>query len=215
MWRRRRRRSADRARYGVLQPATPPPRGAFYAERTSSIEEGTLSAVTMDSVAQARSFDEREYRTALGSFASGVTVITTDAGPSGPIGFTCQSFYSVSLDPPLVSFSVAHSSRSRAALRPGTAIAVNFLGAQQQHLSAQFARSGTDKWRGVAWQRSEVNGAPVLDDVTGWVAGRIEREIEAGDHVIFLVAVEALSGDPRRDPLLFFRGDYRALADTI
>lgn len=164
-------------------------------------------------------FDEHEYRAAMGSFASGVTVITTQTttaeGLAEPVGFTCQSFYSVSIRPPLISFSIARTSRSLAFLRLRAPMVVNFLSAEQQHLSAQFARSGTDKWRDVEWSDSEHNGAPLLHGVTGWVAGRIEREIEAGDHVIFLVDVDAVSADPARDPLLFYRGAYRELEYTI
>lgn len=158
--------------------------------------------------------DARHYRDVMGSFPSGVTVITTH-GPDGPVGFTCQSFYSVSIDPPLVSFSVAKTSRSLSAVRAHQQVVVNFLSAGQQHLSAQFARSGTDKWVGVPWEPSTCNGAPTLVGVTGWVAGQLEKEIEAGDHVIFLVRVAGLSTDPEREPLLFFRGGYRELEYQI
>ncbi|QIM17277.1 flavin reductase family protein [Leucobacter insecticola] len=153
-------------------------------------------------------FDEREYRDAVGAFASGVTVITTQ-GPAGPVGFTCQSFYSVSIDPPLVSFSIARTSQSLRSLRAHRNVVINFLGSQQRELSGQFARSGTDKWQGVSWHPSECNGAPTLDGVIGWVAGEIEREIEAGDHLIFLVRVDGLSTNPAHDPLVFYRGRYR------
>lgn len=157
-------------------------------------------------------FDEREYRNAMGGFASGVTVITTH-GTDGPVGFTCQSFYSVSIDPPLISFSIARSSQSLAAVRAHGQVVVNFLSADQQRLSGQFARSGTDKWAGVDWHPSEANGAPTLNGVTGWVAGEIDREIEAGDHLIFLVRVLGISTDPTREPLLFYRGAYRGLIE--
>lgn len=159
-------------------------------------------------------FDERSYRDAMGGFASGITVITTH-GTDGPVGFTCQSFYSVSIEPPLISFSIARTSRSLGAVRAHGRVVVNFLSAEQQHLSGQFARSGTDKWQGVEWSPSPSNGAPVLDGGTGWVAGEIEREIEAGDHLIFLVRVSGLSTDPDRAPLLFYRGAYRELEYMI
>ena len=159
-------------------------------------------------------FDQRVYRDAMGGFASGVTVITT-SGPDGPVGFTCQSFYSVSVDPPLISFSIARTAKSLAAVREHRNIVVNFLSAEQQHLSGQFARSGTDKWQGVEWFPSEANGAPTLAGGTGWVAGEIEQEIEAGDHLIFLVRVAGVSTDPSRAPLLFYRGAYRELEYMI
>ncbi|MEJ6488813.1 flavin reductase family protein [Leucobacter sp. USCH14] len=156
-------------------------------------------------------FDQREFRDAMGGFASGITVITTH-GPDGPVGFTCQSFTSISIDPPLVSFSISRTSRSLAALREHGQLVVNFLSARQQALSGQFARSGTDKWAGVAWSRSEINGAPTLERATGWVAGEIAQEIEAGDHLIFLVAVSGIFTDRESAPLLFFRGAYHELA---
>lgn len=158
--------------------------------------------------------DQRLFRDAMGAFASGITIVTTH-GKDGPVGFTCQSFYSVSIDPPLVSFSVSRSSRSLSAVREHGRVAVNFLSKHQQHLSAQFARSGTDKWRGVDWQHAELNGAPVLDEVTGWVVGDIYREVEAGDHIIFLVSVLGVSTDPDKRPLLFFRGNYHELEYQI
>lgn len=159
-------------------------------------------------------FNARRYRDVVGSFPSGVTIVTTQ-GVDGPVGFTCQSFYSVSIDPPLVSFSIARSSRSLTAVRSHGRVVINFLNSKQQHLSAQFARSGTDKWKGVAWTPAEENGVPVLDEVTGWVAGDIEREIEAGDHLIFLVRVAALHTAPDVEPLVFHRGAYRELEYVI
>lgn len=155
-------------------------------------------------------FDQRLFRNAMGAFASGVTVVTTQ-DDDGPVGFTCQSFYSVSVSPPLVSFSVARTSRSLVALRASGLVAVNFLSRFQQHLSAQFARSGTDKWINVDWQPSEINGAPVLHGITGSVTGAIDQEIEAGDHVIFLVRVLGVSSNEENEPLLFFRGKYYEL----
>lgn len=168
-----------------------------------------MSAV--DSVARPVSvFDSREYRDVMGAFPSGVTVVTTH-GPDGPVGFTCQSFTSVSLDPPLVSFSVATTSRSLPAVRDHGRVVINVLSAEQRHLSGQFARSGTDKWAGVDWQPDDGNGAPRLDGVTSWVAGEIEREIEAGDHAIFLVRVTGIGAFPDREPLVFLRSVYREL----
>lgn len=162
----------------------------------------------------ANEFDSRRYRDVVGQFPSGVTVITTQ-GADGPVGFTCQSFYSVSIDPPLVSFSIARTSRSLVAVRRYGRVVINFLSSGQQQLSAQFARSGTDKWQGVGWEPAQDNGAPVLESVAGWVAGSVEREIEAGDHLIFLVRVTAVHTAPEVEPLVFHRGSYRGLEYII
>lgn len=165
----------------------------------------------MSQVVESRVFTDREFRDAMGGFASGVTVITT-MHEEAPVGFTCQSFYSVSVDPPMVSFSVGRASRSLEALRATGHLVINFLGADHQHLSGQFARSGTDKWAGVEWEPSEVNNAPTITGTSGWVAGQISQEIEAGDHLIFLVDVHGFDSVPEQDPLLFYRGKYHGLA---
>lgn len=162
----------------------------------------------------APTFDSRLYRDVMGAFPSGVTVIATH-GEDGPVGFTCQSFYSVSIDPPLVSFSISRSSQSLAAVQASGQVSINFLSREQRHLSAQFARSGTDKWQGVSWTPAEWNSAPVLDGVAGWVVGEIDQEIEAGDHLIFLVRVGAILSDTDREPLVFHRGNYRELEYQI
>ena len=154
--------------------------------------------------------DTRRIRDVMGAFPSGVTVITTH-GTSGPVGFTCQSFTSVSLDPPLVSFSIARTSQSLPSVQTHGRVVINFLSADQQHLSAQFARSGSDKWQGVEWAGAPETDAPLIAGVTGWVTGDIEREIEAGDHLIFLVRVRALSTELEKEPLVFHRGAYREL----
>lgn len=172
------------------------------------------TVVTPEETVATHSFDARQYRDVMGAFPSGVTIITTQ-GNEGPVGFTCQSFYSVSIDPPLVSFSIARTSKSLASLREHGEVAINFLSASQRHLSAQFARSGTDKWQGVAWSPAVSNGAPIIEGVSGWVAGYIEREIEAGDHLIILVRVGAIQAEPGIAPLVFHGGAYRELDYVI
>lgn len=184
------------------------------AQKQTQNQEQTQNQAQTQPAPRPVAFDEREYRDAVGAFASGVTVITTH-GADGPVGFTCQSFYSVSIDPPLVSFSIARTSKSLESVRAHRKVVVNFLGATQQHLSGQFARSGTDKWQGVEWHPAELNGAPTLNGVIGWVAGEIEQEIEAGDHLIFLVRVAGLSTDPEHAPLVFYRGKYHDIEYQI
>lgn len=179
-----------------------------------SIVEASSGLGAQNEPKESPEFDARRYRDVMGSFPSGVTIITTQSA-DGPVGFTCQSFYSVSIDPPLVSFSIAQTSRSLSSVRSYGRVVINFLSSKQQHLSAQFARSGTDKWQGVSWEAAEENGAPVIADVTGWVAGEVEREIQAGDHLIFLVRVSALHTSPDVEPLVFHRGSYRELEYMI
>jgi flavin reductase (DIM6/NTAB) family NADH-FMN oxidoreductase RutF len=159
--------------------------------------------------APAPTLDERVLRDVLGHFASGVTVVTA-ATADGPIGFTCQSFSSLSLDPPLVVFAPARTSRTWPRLREIGRFCVNVLAEDQPHLSARFARSGTDKFAGVGWRPSPL-GAPVLDGVVAWIDCRLWAEYDGGDHTVVAARVLDLGADPGRRPLLFHRGAYGLL----
>jgi 3-hydroxy-9,10-secoandrosta-1,3,5(10)-triene-9,17-dione monooxygenase reductase component len=154
--------------------------------------------------------DGRTMREVLGHFASGVVVVTA-AGRDGPLGFTCQSFASLSLEPPLVSLAPARSSTTWPRIREVGVFCVNVLAADQAELSAGFARSGTDRFAGVAW-RPGPDGAPLLDGVCAWISCSTWREYDGGDHTIVVGLVRDLAADPTRLPLLFHRGEY-GLAD--
>ncbi|WP_328618761.1 flavin reductase family protein [Actinokineospora pegani] len=145
-------------------------------------------------------------RDVLGHFASGIVVITA-AGRNGPVGFTCQSFASLSLDPPLVSFSPARTSSSWPVIRDIGSFGVNVLSADQQDVSAAFARRGADKFAGVPWRPSD-NGAPVLDGVCAWLDCTLWNEYDGGDHTIAVGHVHDLAADPTREPLIYHRGSY-------
>jgi flavin reductase (DIM6/NTAB) family NADH-FMN oxidoreductase RutF len=144
-------------------------------------------------------------RTVLGTFTSGVVVITAMADQ--PLGFTCQSFASLSLDPPLISFSPARTSTTWPAIRDVGRFCVNVLAHDQASLSECFARSGTDRFDGVAWSPSPL-GSPVLAGVSAWIDCELAHEYDGGDHTIVVGAVRALQSDPQRHPLIFYRGRY-------
>jgi 3-hydroxy-9,10-secoandrosta-1,3,5(10)-triene-9,17-dione monooxygenase reductase component len=152
------------------------------------------------------------FREALGHYASGITVITSHVDGE-PIGFTCQSFYSVSMSPPLVSFSVMSSSASLPKIREAGRFAVNILSAEQVKISNQFARRGTDKWHGVEWQESPL-GNPIIVGSLHWLDCEIYAEHAAGDHLIVIGEVKALNLQEAAatQPLLYFKGQYRNLA---
>lgn len=152
------------------------------------------------------------FREALGHYASGITVITSHVDGE-PIGFTCQSFYSVSVSPPLVSFSVMSSSASYPRIRQAGRFAVNILSGEQVTISNQFARRGTDKWHGVEWQASPL-GNPLLGGSLHWLDCEIHAEYAAGDHLIVIGEVKALSlqETAAAQPLLYFKGQYCNLA---
>jgi 3-hydroxy-9,10-secoandrosta-1,3,5(10)-triene-9,17-dione monooxygenase reductase component len=153
--------------------------------------------------------DPRLMREVLGHFASGVTVVTADT-EDGPIGFTCQSFSSLSLDPPLIAFAPARTSQTWPRLRAMGRFCVNVLAEGQDAVSQNFARSGADKFAGVAWTPSP-HGSPVLDDVVAWIDGELWAEYDGGDHTIVVARVLDLGAHPDRRPLLFHRGTYGLL----
>ncbi len=166
-----------------------------------------------ESVTSPAAIDARRFRDALGHYASGVTIVSGFEGDE-PVGFTCQTFASVSLDPPLVSFSVMRTSSSYPRIARTRRFAVNVLAHDQHRISNQFARSGTDKWAGVDW-RPTASGNPVIDGTLMWVDCETLAEHGAGDHLIVIGRVLEISpAESRlREPLLFFKGTYRRLRD--
>ena len=157
--------------------------------------------------------DPRAMRDVLGHFASGVTVVTAQ-GDAGPIGFTCQSFSSLSLEPPLVVIAPARTSRTWPRLRELGRFCVNVLAEDQTALSARFARSTADKFAGVSWRPSP-QGQPVLDDVVAWIDCELWAEYDGGDHTLVAARVLGLGADPGRRPLLFHRGAYGLLETRV
>ena len=150
--------------------------------------------------------DPRDFRTALGTYATGVTIITAAGADGKPYGLTCNSFASVSLNPPLVLWSLVLYSSSLSVFQNASHFSVNVLGASQQALSNKFAKSSEDKFAGVEWTPG-VGNAPLLKDSVANFQCRAVNRYYGGDHVIFLGAVEAYEYN-RNEPLLFARGGY-------
>lgn len=150
--------------------------------------------------------DVNDFRTALGSFATGVTVVTTLDRGGQPVGVTASSFNSVSLDPPLVLWSLSQSAKSNEAFCSSGHFAIHVLAADQEDLSNRFAQSGGDKFSAVAWTGGEL-GSPVLDHYAALFECRTLHQYEGGDHVILVGEVIAFD---RREvpPLLFHGGRY-------
>ncbi|MEU6375416.1 flavin reductase family protein [Streptomyces sp. NPDC046909] len=163
--------------------------------QADGVDSGECSMVAGDSM-----------RKVMGHFCSGLVVITAH-GPDGPLGFTCQSFASLSLDPPLVSFSPARTSSTWPRIREAQSFCVNVLAEDQQHLSNGFARSGADKFAGVSWSPSP-SGAPVLAGTAAWAECVLWAEYDGGDHTIVAGEVRSLGCDDHKRPLLFYRGAY-------
>lgn len=150
----------------------------------------------------------RRFREVLGRFASGVTVVTSTSGDA-PVGMTCQSFSSVSLDPPLVLFVPAKTSRAWPLMQRSGHFCVNFLADDQAELSNTMASRGVDKFADVKWAPSDATGSPVLDGVLGYVDCTIHAVHEAGDHYVVIGRVLDLAATDAEGPLLFFQGAYR------
>ncbi|MFE9256740.1 flavin reductase family protein [Streptomyces sp. NPDC006879] len=155
-----------------------------------------------------------EFRSVLGNFASGVTVITAPGaeGAGGPAGFACQSFASLSLDPPLVTFMVGRGSTSWPRIARAGVFCVNVLSADQGQLCRTFAVSGADKFAGVAYEPAPVTGSPQLAAVQAWIDCRIHAVHTGGDHLIVVGHVLALGATEGSSPLLFHRGGFGRLA---
>ena len=154
--------------------------------------------------------DARTLRDALGCFATGVTVVTTFEPGGEPAGLTANSFTSVSLDPPLLLVCIAKTSNSLKALEAAEHFAVNVLHIGQQPASSLFARPGEDRFRETAWQPGRHN-APLLSNALANFECRQHQIHDGGDHIILVGEVLRATFDPRRDPLLYFRGKYRRL----
>ncbi|WP_240139854.1 flavin reductase family protein [Streptomyces sp. MUM 178J] len=175
--------------------------------------------------------DPAEFRRVLGHFATGVTVVAAlDA--DGPAGFACQSFASLSLDPPLVAFMVGRTSATWPRIARAGSFCVNVLGAHQAALCRGFAVSGADKFAGVEWDAAPATGSPRLAGVPAWIDCTVQAVHTGGDHLIVVGRVRALDaargrggeggcegesegaggegagGEGEGSPLLFHRGRF-------
>jgi flavin reductase (DIM6/NTAB) family NADH-FMN oxidoreductase RutF/pimeloyl-ACP methyl ester carboxylesterase len=154
--------------------------------------------------------EPRLLRAALGCFATGVTVITTSDTDGAPLGFTANSFTSVSLDPPLVLFCVKRESASVEALRKCGAFAVNVLHIGQQAISAKFASKTEDRFAGTEWDHWDAR-VPIIFDAIANFECAIRDIFDGGDHVVVIGLVKRVHFEASRDPLLFFQGGYRRI----
>lgn len=154
--------------------------------------------------------DDARFRHVLGHFASGVVVVTAETG-DGPVGITCQSFSSLSLDPPLVLFCTRKSSWAWSRIRRAGHFCVNILDERQEGLAQAFASRTASKFAGVAYDRGR-SGAPVLGAAMGWVDCTLHAVHEGGDHDIVVGRVLDLEVRLGPRPLLVYRGGFERLA---
>jgi 3-hydroxy-9,10-secoandrosta-1,3,5(10)-triene-9,17-dione monooxygenase reductase component len=155
--------------------------------------------------------DARAFRDTLGSFPTGVAVVTA-VGQAGPAGLTTNAFSSLSLDPPLVLVCFDHGSRTLAVVRESGRFAVNVLRAGQQDLASLFAGKAPHPEKFAAVTHTVDHGVPVLDDALAWMVCDVRALHPGGDHDIGVGAVTALGHDPSGEPLVFHAGRFRTLA---
>jgi flavin reductase len=162
---------------------------------------------------QSQIFTSRDFRDAVGAFATGINVITTRSEQAA-YGLTANAFSSVSLDPPLVLICVATTSQGCEVISLNEAFAVNVLSADQEPLSRFFASKdrprGRDAFSGVPHSEA-ITGCPLLDGAAAQMDCRLHAAHEAGDHMIFIGAVVAMNVDPEATPLIFHGGGYGVL----
>ncbi|MDA9409760.1 flavin reductase family protein [Bradyrhizobium sp. CCBAU 45384] len=158
-------------------------------------------------------FDSRAFRDALGSFATGVAIITAET-PQGRLGVTVSSFNSVSLDPPLILFSLSRRALGIDQWRSAADYGVIILPEDKKDLSNRFAKSGGDKWADLTVGQMQ-NGSPLLSDWLAYFECAAYATYDGGDHDIFVCRVSRFkTRTAGAGPLLFFRGSYSALAQA-
>lgn len=158
-------------------------------------------------------FDPLVLRQAFGHFPTGVTIVTAIADDE-PVGMTVGSFFTVSLEPPLVGFCVDKESGTWPQIEKAGGFAVNLLAADQDHLSSLFAGPDIDRFAGIDWRRS-ATGSPLLPHVIGWLDCTTDQVVEAGDHWIVIGQLQGLEIEREVYPLVFYRGGYGTFTADI
>jgi flavin reductase (DIM6/NTAB) family NADH-FMN oxidoreductase RutF len=175
-----------------------------------------MQGVASDQRVATPEFSGADLRQALGSFATGVTVITT-RGEDHLFGMTANAFSSVSLDPPLVLVCVISGTTGAEVIERNGRFAVNILGAQQEPISRYFATK--DRPRGLEAfdeipHATAVTGCPIIEGAAGYLDCRLHAAHEAGDHIVFIGEVVAIACDAEVEPLVYHGGRYRVVSDA-
>ena len=153
--------------------------------------------------------DRDTFRSVLGRFASGITVVTIRDERGKDHGMTVSAFSSISLDPPLVMVCIGHDATMYPVLGDIAWFGINILGHNQEPVSRRFAGKDIERFDGIGFERGE-SGVVLLDDVLAWLECRVVTRHEAGDHTLIIGEVEAAAARDGR-PLLYYRGGYAQL----
>jgi flavin reductase (DIM6/NTAB) family NADH-FMN oxidoreductase RutF len=157
--------------------------------------------------AQAPTFTRQEFRAALGMFATGVTIVTARDASGVPVGLTANSFNSVSLDPPLVLWSLSQQAGSMSAFTAGSHYAVHILAADQRALAERFAQRHADRFDGLLYDEG-AGGAPILPGAAAVFECFNRSRYDEGDHTIFVGEVERCRHREGASPLIFHGGRF-------
>jgi flavin reductase (DIM6/NTAB) family NADH-FMN oxidoreductase RutF len=150
-----------------------------------------------------------DFRNALGSFATGITIVTAIGEDGQKVGMTVNSFNSVSLDPALILWSIARNSNCFDDFIAAKSFAIHVLSADQQDISNRFAKSGEDKFAGIECSEG-LSGVPILPHYSACFQCSLEHQYEGGDHIILVGKVLEFN-DNGLNPLVFYRGQYSAI----
>ncbi len=151
--------------------------------------------------------DTRALRDAFGCFATGITIVTSFDADRDPIGFTANSFTSVSLDPPLLLVCPGKFTASLPCIRTAGVFGVNVLASDQRDVSERFARPGADRFADANWVKAE-SGVLLLEGACANFACSTMMEVDAGDHMVLIGRIDSFRSAEERDPLLYLRGRY-------
>lgn len=154
-----------------------------------------------------REFDQKEFRNALGQFPTGVTVITTLDDSGNPIGITASSFNSVSMDPPLILWSVDKNAHSAKVFQTAKYFNVNVLSEKQITISNNFAQKGEDKFTDITY-KAGIDGCPILENTAAFFECKTWNLYDGGDHIIIVGEVVSYQCKPSVKPLVFSKGRY-------
>jgi flavin reductase (DIM6/NTAB) family NADH-FMN oxidoreductase RutF len=152
-------------------------------------------------------FSARDFRDALGMFATGVTIVTARAADGQLVGLTANSFNSVSIQPPLVLWSLAHTASSMAVFSQVSHYAIHVLAVEQRSLAERFAQRGVDRFAGVSYQSGQF-GAPILEGAAAVFECSNRSQYVEGDHTIFVGQVEHCSRSSQASPLVYHGGQF-------
>ena len=166
-----------------------------------------MSAPPTAPAAPAAPFTQEDYRAALGQFTTGVTIVTARAADGRLLGLTANSFNSVSLEPPLVLWSLSSQSSSMPGFQEAAHYAINVLAADQRLLAERFSRKGIDRFEGVAW-RAGLTGAPLIDGAVAVFECRNRSQHAEGDHIIFVGEVAHCNRRVGATPLVYHGGRF-------